>query len=330
MEYRTVGASGLVVSAIGLGTTNFSRSLNEDESSRVVAAAIDAGVTLFDSAEVYNEGQSEVFLGKALGARRQDVIIATKFGQRPPSEKRAPYHGGSRHEMMAAVDRSLRRLKTDYIDLYQLHQPDPLTPIEETLRGLDDLIRQGKVRYAGVSNQPAWRVAEAQLTARQLGLSPLVSCQDEYSVLVRNVVEPELSDVVQAHGVGLLPYTALASGLLTGKYRRDEGFPPGSRFAATGGSRRFAWDKARFTTDNCWEVVEGLRAFAEARGHTLLELAFGWLLARPAVSSIIAGATSAEQIDQNAAGYGWKLTKAEMTEIDRICLGEDEAPADAE
>jgi aryl-alcohol dehydrogenase-like predicted oxidoreductase len=319
MEYRAVGASGLVVSAVAVGTTNFGRSLDDAAAAVVVNRAIDLGVTLFDSAELYNAGRSEEALGKALGARRHDVVIATKWGQQGPND-RTPYRGGSRAEMMAAVERSLRRLKTDYIDLYQLHQPDHVTPIEETLRGLDDLIRQGKVRYGGVSNLSPWRVVEAQLTARNLGLKPLVSCQDEYSLLVRGSVEPDLMAAMQAYGVGLFPYTPLASGMLTGKYKRGEAFPPGSRFAsASPEATRFISDRSRFTTEGAWDIVEGLTAFATERGHTILELAFSWLLGRPTVASIMAGATSPEQVQQNADAIAWKLTPEEMAEVDRIC-----------
>lgn len=319
MEYRAVGASGLVVSVLALGTTNFGRSLDDGAAARVIDRAIDLGVTLFDTAEIYNAGRSEEALGNALGKRRHEVVIATKWGQEPAGARR-PYHGGSRREMMAAIERSLRRLRTDYIDLYQLHHPDPATPIEETLRGLDDLIRQGKIRYAGVSNLSAWRVVEAQLTAQRLGLNGLTSCQDEYSLLVRDRIEPDLEAVMQAYGVGLLPYTPLASGMLTGKYRRGQAFPPGSRFAsASPESVRFIGDRARFTSEQAWDVVEQLTAFAASRGRSILELAFAWLLARPVVASILAGATSPEQVEQNVRAIGWALTSEDLAEVDRIC-----------
>jgi aryl-alcohol dehydrogenase-like predicted oxidoreductase len=212
---------------------------------------------------------------------------------------------------MSAVEDSLRRLKTDWIDLYQLHTPDPLTPIEETLRALDDLVRQGRVRYIGCSNLPAWQVVEAQWTSRTLGLEAFVSCQDEYSLLVRDI-ERELVPAAQAYGLGVIPYFPLASGLLTGKYKHDAPLPEGTRLANT---QRLA---SRYMTERNWRKVERLNQFCEARNRSLLELAFSWLLARPQVASVIAGATRPEQVEQNVAAAGWVLSQDDLAEIDRV------------
>jgi aryl-alcohol dehydrogenase-like predicted oxidoreductase len=212
---------------------------------------------------------------------------------------------------MSAVEASLRRLKTDYLDLYQLHRPDPLTPIEETLRALDDLVRQGKARYVGCSNLPAWQVVDALGTARQFGLNAFISCQDEYSLVVRTP-EKELIPAMRHHGLGLLPFFPLASGLLTGKYRRNAKLPNDTRLFK---EQRLA---DRFMTESNWAKAERLREFAEKRGHTLLELAFSWLAARPPVASVIAGATKPEQVEANVGAVGWKLTAEEMAEVDRL------------
>ena len=219
--------------------------------------------------------------------------------------------GASRRYIMTAVEASLRRLKTDWIDLYQLHTPDPLTPMAETLGALDDLVRQGKVRYIGCSNLPAWQVVEAQWTADRKGLHAFVSCQDEYS-LVKRDIERELQPAMQAYGLGLLPFFPLASGLLTGKYKRNTPPPAGTRFANTA---RLA---DRYGTQANWNIVEGLQAFCHNRGHSLLELAFSWLLARPTVASVIAGATKPEQLEQNVKAAGWALSAEDLAEVDRL------------
>jgi len=219
--------------------------------------------------------------------------------------------GASRKYIMTAIEGSLRRLKTDYIDLYQLHRPDPLTPIEETVRALDDLVRQGKVRYVGCSNLPAWQVVDALWTAKHLGLNAFISCQDEYSLVVRKP-EKELIPAMQQHGLGLLPFFPLASGLLTGKYRRNERLPQGTRLVK---EQRLT---DRFMTEENWAKAERLRDFVEQRGHTLLELAFSWLAARPTVASVIAGATRPEQLDANVRAVGWKLSAEETAEVDRL------------
>ncbi|MDE2571497.1 MAG: aldo/keto reductase, partial [bacterium] len=272
--------------------------------------ALEAGITLFDTADIYGElGGSETILGEVLGRQREAIVLATKFGMQMDSE--GMLKGGSRRYIMHAVEASLRRLRTDWIDLYQLHTPDPLTPIEETLRALDDLIRQGKVRYAGCSNLPAWQVAQAQSTAKQLGVNAFVSCQDEYSLLMR-APERELIPAMQAYGLGLLPYFPLASGLLTGKYKRNAPLPEGARLTKT---LRLA---ERFISEENWRRIEGLEAFCAERGRTMLELAFSWLAAQGRVCSVIAGASKPEQVQQNVRAAEWRLTADELAEIDRL------------
>jgi aryl-alcohol dehydrogenase-like predicted oxidoreductase len=307
MEIRNIGKSGLRVSLIGLGCNNFGM-LDIESSRKVVHRALDLGITLFDTADVYgNKGGSEEQLGEILGARRKDIVLATKFGM-PMSETGA---GASRRYIVQAVEDSLRRLKTDWIDLYQLHQPDPLTPIEETLRALDDLIRAGKMRYVGCSNLKAWQVADAFWTARQNGLDGFVSAQDEYSLLVRDI-ERELIPALESKGMGLLPYFPLASGLLTGKYSQGGEIPAGTRMALM---KRLA---DRYMTEANWTIVDKLARFCEARGHTMLELAFSWLASRPCLSSVIAGATKPEQIEMNVKAAEWKFSTEDLTEIDRL------------
>jgi aryl-alcohol dehydrogenase-like predicted oxidoreductase len=314
VELRNLGTSGLRVSAVGLGCNNLGGRLDPSGSRVVVGAAFTNGITLFDTADRYpqtSSGKSEELLGDALGRHRADVVIATKFGL--PMDAAGTQKGASRRYIMAAVEASLRRLKTDWIDLYQVHYPDPLTPIEETVCALDDLITQGKVRYAGCSNFASWEMADAAWTAKSLNRTPIVSCQDEYSLLRRDV-EREIIPAAVAHGLGFLPYFPLASGVLSGKYRGGEA-PQGSRLSKPGGLRDL------FFNDEMIAVAERLGEFAEARGHTLLELAFSWLLARPAVASVIAGASTSEQITQNVAAATWKLTADELAEIDTIAPG---------
>ena len=310
MRQRALGKSGLQASIVGLGCNNFGRSADLAASRKVVHKALDLGITFFDTADIYgNRGDSETYLGEILGDRRKDIVLATKFGM--PMDKAETLKGASRHYIMRAADASLRRLRSEWIDLYQLHCPDALTPIEETLRALDDLIRQGKVRQIGCSNLAAWQVMEAQWTARYLGLEAFVSCQDEYSLLLREP-ERELIPAMQAYGLGLLPYFPLASGLLTGKYKRNAAVPEGTRLASI---EKFA---ERFLTAENWRIVERLAAFCADRGRSLLELAFSWLAARPIVSSIIAGATSPAQVEQNVRAVDWTLTPEDMAEIDRL------------
>src|SRR5215469_8432522 len=310
MLLRNLGRSGLRVSAVGLGCNNFGGRTGLEESRAVVHKAIDLSITLFDTADAYgNRGGSEESLGQILGERRKDIVLATKFGL--PMDDAKVLSGASRRYIMTAVEASLRRLRTDWIDLYQVHQPDPLTPIEETLRALDDLVRQGKVRYVGSSNFTVAQVVEADRTAHDLKLSTFISCQNQYSLLERDI-EAQLVPAMQARGLGLLPYFPLAGGLLTGKYRRDTPPPAGTRFARVGSRPE------RFLNPANWAVVERLRDFCEKRGHTLLELAFSWLAARPYVASVIAGATRPEQVEQNVEAASWQLTPEDLAEIDRL------------
>jgi aryl-alcohol dehydrogenase-like predicted oxidoreductase len=308
MEHRPLGRSGLRVSTVGLGCNNFGRRCDPAQTRAVVAKALDLGVTLFDTADVYGPGGlSEEYLGKALEGRRADVIVATKFGL--PMGEGSLRRGGSRRWVMQAAEASLRRLGTDWIDLYQMHFPDPGTPIEETLRALDDLVRQGTVRYVGCSNFAGWQVADAQWTARSAGLTALASAQNQYSLLER-AIEAEVLPACRAHGLGVLPYFPLASGLLTGKYRRGEKAPEGTRLS----SARFA----AALSDRNFDRVEKLAQFAADAGHSLLELAISWLLGQEPVASVIAGATSPEQLEQNVHASGWKLSAEQLARVNEL------------
>lgn len=307
MKVRRLGNSGLKVSIVGLGCNNFGMRLDQGQTQHVVDAAIDAGITLFDTADVYGGTQSEVFLGKALGKRRHEIILATKFGM--PVGQDPKKRGGSRKWIMTAVEDSLRRLGTDYIDLYQHHQPDAETPIDETLRALDDLVTQGKVRYLGNSNYSGWQIADADWSAA--GQTRFVSAQNLYSLLERDV-EGEVLPACEHFGLGFLPFFPLASGLLTGKYKRGVAPPEGTRLAAWGARGQAAMSDANF------DRVEALEVWAGERGHTILELAFAWLLGHEVVSSVIAGATSAEQVRTNAATAGWRLTSDEVAEVSKL------------
>jgi aryl-alcohol dehydrogenase-like predicted oxidoreductase len=310
MLKRRLGSSTLEVSVVGLGGNNFGGRIDFEATNRVVHKAIDLGINLIDTADSYgNKGGSEEWLGKILGEKRNQIVLATKFGLPVDGET----GGASRGYIMRAVEANLKRLRTDWIDLYQLHRPDPQTPIEETLRALDDLVRQGKVRFIGCSNLSAQQVAEAQGTAGRHGLTSFVSCQDEYSLLVRDV-ERELVPTAKRLGMGLLPYFPLASGLLTGKYKRGAPLLPGSRLSKN------ARHAQRFTSERNWRIVGELETFAARRGHTLLELAFSWLLRDGVVASVIAGATSPQQVEQNVNAAGWKLSAEDLAEIDRITL----------
>ena len=310
MEYRNLGPSGLRVSLVGLGCNNFGAKLDLEATRAVVHQALDSGITLFDTADIYGgHGGSETQLGQILGERRKEIVLASKFGMAMTED--GHHQGGSRRWIMTALEDSLRRLQTDWIDLYQLHTPDSLTPIEETLRALEDLVRQGKVRYIGCSNLPGWQVMEAHWTSVRDGISEFVCCQDEYNLLNR-AIEAELLPAMARHGLGLLPFFPLASGLLTGKYAQDA-MPEGARLTDTP-----SFANRIYLTDRNWAIVEALTGFAEARGHSLLELAFAWLVARPETSSVIAGATRAEQITANVEAIGWTLTGEEMAEIDKI------------
>ena len=312
MDTRFLGHSGLQVSVVGLGCNNFGgmiRSLDLEGARAVVHAALDAGVTLFDTSDSYGQdGGSEKVLGEILGARRKDIVLATKFAS-PMNREKSTRYNGSRGYIMQAVEDSLRRLGTDYIDLYQYHFPDPDTPIEESMRALDDLVRQGKVRYLGCSNFAAWQLVDAGWTARHFGVNRLLSTQTEYNLLVRDA-EKTLFPAMRAAKMTLLPYFPLASGLLTGKYRKGQPLPEGTRMS-------LPYFKSGVTGDRL-ETVEKLIAFAESRGHTLLELAFSWLLSEPMVTSVIAGATSAAQVTSNAHAAGWRLTAQDRAELDTL------------
>lgn len=311
MRQRNLGRSGLQVSVVGLGCNTFGANVDQRGATAIVHRALDLGVTLFDTADSYGGmGGSETCLGIALGERRKEIVLATKFANAMNKEK--TLKGGSRRYVMSAVEASLKRLGTDWIDLYQMHYPDPATPIEETLRALDDLVRQGKVRYIGCSNFAPWQMVEAHWNARHHGLHGFISCQDQYSLLARGI-ERELVPAMKACGAGLLPYAPLSSGLLTGKYRRGEDMPQGTRLASRPELR------ARYATDARMEVLERLRAFCTERGRPMLELAISWLAAQPVVGSIIAGATSPAQIEANVAGSNWALTAEDLAEIDRLC-----------
>jgi aryl-alcohol dehydrogenase-like predicted oxidoreductase len=308
VEYRDIAGSGLVVSTVGVGCNNFGIRCDLEQTRAVVDAALDAGVTLFDTAEVYgNGGGSETLLGRALGSRRKDAVIATKFGKKDASGRR---YGGSRRYIMEAVEGSLARLQTDWIDLYQQHWPDPDVPLDETLRALEDLVQQGKVRYLGASNFDAARIREVDEIARRTGVHRCVTMQSEYSLLERGI-ERDVLPAIAARGMGLLPYYPLASGLLTGKYARDR-VPEGSRLATPRPNEQ------PFIANPDWATIEALEAFARSRGHTMLDLAFGWLLAQPAVASVIAGATRPEQIALNAGAASWQLDAEELATVDAI------------
>jgi aryl-alcohol dehydrogenase-like predicted oxidoreductase len=315
LQQRNLGKSGLRVSAVGLGCNNFGGRADFAATKAVVHKALDLGITFFDASDTYGDphGNCESYLGQILGPQRMEIVLATKFARSMDGSGRL--QGASRRYIMAAVEASLRRLNTDWIDLYQLHQPDPLTPIEETLRALDDLVRQGKVRYIGASTLPAWQVVEAQWTARHLGLNHFVSCQEEYSLLARGL-DHDMMPMLATYGLGLIPFRPLANGMLTGKYKRGAALPPGARLSVA------ARAASRYLNDQNWTIVEELDGFAAAHGHSLLDLAFGWLLARPAVASVIAGATAPEQVEANVhAAEAWRLGAAQMEAIDRLTAG---------
>jgi aryl-alcohol dehydrogenase-like predicted oxidoreductase len=312
MQRRKLGVSGPEVSLVGLGANNFGGRIDLAASRRVVDKALDLGVTLIDTADIYgNNGGSEECLGQILGPRRKTVVLATKFGL--PMDNSGKMRGASRRYIMQAVEASLRRLKTDWIDLYQLHRPDAQTPIEETLRALDELVKSGKVRFIGCSNLSGSQLVESQIIAERNHLASFVCCQDEYSLLERGL-EKDLLPAMHKYGLNLLPYFPLASGLLTGKYKREAPLPSGTRLGNNpprGGG---------VLTERNWRLVDALSAFAAARGHTLLELAMSWLASRPFIPSIIAGATRPEQVEQNVAAVGWMLSADDLKEIDRITL----------
>jgi aryl-alcohol dehydrogenase-like predicted oxidoreductase len=309
MLQRNFGATNLRVSAVGLGCNNFGVRLDLAGTRKIVEAALDAGITLFDTADIYgHRGGSETLLGEALGPRRKDIVLITKFGL--PMDDSGRLQGGSRRYALAAIEASLRRLKTDWIDIYYFHRPDPATPIAETLQAMDDLVRQGKVRHIGCSNFSGAQIAQAQHVARTDGLARFVAAQEQYNLLSREI-EPEILPVIAAEKLALLPYFPLASGMLTGKYRLGAPMPEGTRLS----DPRYS---DRFLNDENFRIVERLETFCAARGRTLLALAFAWLLAKPVVASVIAGASTPAQLMQNVKAIGWDLDPDETAEVDRI------------
>lgn len=312
MTYRQLGDSGLTVSTVGIGCNNMGRRLDKDATRAVVDAALDAAINFFDTADVYGSepGASEDLLGQALQGRRDDVVIATKFGKPMQGATLPEYEArGSRRYIRASVEKSLRRLRTDYIDLYQMHEPDLRTPIDESLEALDELVREGKVRYIGSSQFAGWQIVDADWTARTSGVSRFISTQSEYSLLER-AIEAEIVPACEQLGVGILPFFPLSNGLLTGKYHRDQPAPAGGRLSGP----RYA----EVLTNANWDVIEALRAFAAERDITMLDVAIGGLAAQPAVASVIAGATSPEQVRANAHAGLWEPSARDLSELDMI------------
>jgi aryl-alcohol dehydrogenase-like predicted oxidoreductase len=309
MEFRKLGSSGLKVSEVGLGGNNFGWWADEATSSAVINAALDAGINFIDTADAYDRGHSEEYIGRALKGRRQQVIIATKFAS--PMSDSPNDRGGSRYHVLQAVDSSLRRLQTDYIDLYYMHRPDASTPIEETLSALDSLVKSGKVRYIGCSNFAAWQISDALWTSKVNHLVAFVVVQQQYNLFSREI-ERELVPCCQAYGIGVVPYSPLANGLLTGKYQKDQEPAKDSRLSASNPMFK------RVLADVNWEKLSKLESFARERGHTLGELAIAWLLSRPWLPSVIAGARKVEQVAANAAAARWKLTAEEVSSVDAI------------
>jgi aryl-alcohol dehydrogenase-like predicted oxidoreductase len=310
MDFRPLGNSGLLVSAIGLGCNNFGSRIDFDASRAVIERALDEGITLFDTADIYGgKGRSEEILGELLQGHRDDVVLATKFGHQEGDMGYGPAagSGGSRAYVRRAVEGSLRRLRTDHIDLYQLHTPDPVTPIAETLAALHELVLEGKVRYIGHSNLSGWQLAEAAHVADELGLTPFVSAQNHWSLLDREI-ERELVPAAEHYGVGVIPYFPLAQGLLTGKIRRGEAIPEGIRLH----------QRQNLVTEERLDQVDALAELAEKLGRSLLELAIGGLLGRPVTPSVIAGASKPEQVTANVAAGSWHPTADEIAAIDEI------------
>jgi aryl-alcohol dehydrogenase-like predicted oxidoreductase len=315
MEYRRLGNSGLRVSELGLGANNFGWWADEQTSIAVINHALDVGINYIDTADMYDRGRSEEFVGKALKGKRANVIIATKFAT--PMAEGPNDKGGSRHYIMKAVEASLKRLQTDYIDVYQMHNPDTETPIEETLSALDDLVHAGKVRYIGCSNFAAWQLCEALWTSTVNHLHSFVTVQVRYNVLERSI-ETELVPCCRKYGIGVIPWGPLAGGFLTGKYQQGEQAPAEARLAKPVGIYSHI-----FTDDN-WNKLSNLKAFAAVHGHTIAELAIAWLRAKPWITSVIAGARTVEQLSANMPAMQWKLTDEEITEIDAIARPIDE------
>ena len=309
MEYRRLGSSGLKVSKIGLGGNNFGNRADEQTSITVINHALDLGINFIDTAESYSKGRSEELVGKALKGKRWQAIIATKFGY--PTSVGANEQGGSRNYIMKAVDASLKRLDTDYIDLYYMHYPDSETPIEETLRALDDLVRTGKVRYIGCSNFGAWQLCDALWTSKLNNLESFITVQSKYNLLERSI-EQDLVPCCENYGIGVIPWGPLASGFLTGKYRRGQETPAGARLVNPPSIYR------DILTDVNFDKLAKLETYAREHSHSIGELAIAWLLAHPWLSSVIAGAMNTEQVSANVAAVGWKLTTEDMLQLDEI------------
>lgn len=310
MDYRALGRSGQLVSVVGLGCLNFGSRMDVEASRSVVDTAIDLGVTLFDTADIYGpDGGSERVLGEVLTGRRDQVVLATKFGHPGVDMGFGPAAGarGGRGYIRRAVEASLRRLRTDYIDLYQIHMPDRATPILETLAALHELVAEGKIRYLGHSNFAGWELARADHLAHENGLTPFVSAQNEWSLLARGV-ERELVPAAEHYGVGVLPYYPLAEGMLTGKVRRGKPLPDGSRIA----------DRSHLVTEERLDQVDQLARWGRENGRSLLELAIGWLAAQPSVPSVIAGASTPDQLRANVDAATWQPTAPELTAVDEI------------
>ena len=308
MQYRNLGSSGLKVSAIGLGTNQFGGKVDLQTTRDIIAAALEAGVNFIDTADIYQEGRSEEFIGQALAGKRSGVLLATKvYGEvgEGPNDR-----GASRHHIMQGVEDSLRRLQTDSVDLYQIHVWDEDTPIDETLRALDDLVHAGKVRYIGASNFSAWQLTWSNALAELRGWNKFVSIQPHYHMFEREI-ETELIPACQYFKIGILPYFPLAGGFLTGKYKQGEPAPEGSR----GESSQYV---QRYMTLENYAIVEKLTAYAQQREHTLNELAHAWLLAQPQISSVISGATSIAHVQANAAAGEWQLTTEETQQVNEM------------
>lgn len=306
MEYRQLGRSGLKVSAIGLGGNTFGNGADEAQTARIIHRALDVGINFVDTADIYSRGVSEQYVGKAIAGRRQQIVVATKvrgrMGDLPNDE------GLSRKHIMDGVEASLRRLETDYIDLYQVHNVDPVTPVYETLSALDDLVHAGKVRYLGCSNYAAWQICEALWAADRKNLTPFVSVQPRYNMVDR-AIERELLPFCRQYGIGIIPYSPLAGGILTGKYKEGEAPPPDTR---AGRNPRLQQQ----LTSEMLGKVQALAKWARDQGHTMGELALAWLLSRPEVSTVIAGATKPEQVEENARAAEWRLGEADLKAID--------------
>ncbi|MFT4286522.1 MAG: aldo/keto reductase [Nocardioides sp.] len=313
MTYRPLGDSGLMVSVVGVGCNAFTRRVDLDGVKEVLAAARDTGITLLDTADTYGNphGGSESLLGEALHGQREEFVLATKFGMDMAGANGVD-HGvrGSRRYVRRAVEASLKRLRTDHIDLYQLHHPDPVTPIEETLSTLTDLVREGKVRYLGCSNFAGWQIADAAWTSSSAGLESFVSVQNRYSLLDRTI-EAEVAPAAERFGLGILPFFPLEYGLLTGKYKRGEAAPAGTRAALEP-------ERAQWLAGADWDRIEALEAYAAARDLSILDVAIAGLAAQPRVASVISGATSGNQVRANAAAVRWEPTEADLVELDEI------------